>query len=364
MRRQKKEIILTYSFRIIFILVLTISSLSTNVHANESQLPEAPIFIDGQPITTKYMMRGGQLLVPAIFLKHSGAYVDWNEQYKSIVFRVKDTMFALPVGKNYSDDYIKEENVWKRSPLPTVTIEFNGEPFVPLVDVARKLGMSVHYDSNISRTFIRSNIVIKPNTIMKGNKSEKLVALTFDDGPEKYYTPQILDILKEKGVPATFFVMGKQIKAFPEEMKRIVNENHGIANHTWNHPNLTKTWTATVREEIMATQREMERLVGRKPDIFRPPFGAITKSDIAVLNELGMRNIMWSVDTLDWSGLTGDEIVNIVLRDISPGGIILQHNFQSNARLLDGTVEALPKIIEELQAKGYKFVTVQTLLAN
>ncbi|WP_238457977.1 hypothetical protein [Alkalihalobacterium alkalinitrilicum] len=73
---------------------------------------------------------------------------------------------------------------------------------------------------------------------------------------------------------------------------------------------------------------------------------------------------MWSVDTLDWSGLSGDEILEIVQRDVTPGGIVLQHNFQTNARLLDGTVEALPKIIDELRAKGYQFVTVQTLLTN
>ncbi|QOY37824.1 polysaccharide deacetylase family protein [Anaerobacillus isosaccharinicus] len=355
---------ITYLSRFMIIFVFILLTISTTVEANESQLPQAPIFIDGEPFTTKYMMRDGHLLVPAIFLKNTGAYVDWNEQYSSVVFRVKDTMFALPVGKEHSDDFIKDTNTWERMALPIKTIEFNNEVFIPLVDVARKLGMGVRYDVKLARTFITSNINIKPNTIIKGERTEKLVALTFDDGPESFYTPQILDILKEKGVPATFFVMGKQIEAFPEEMKRIVNENHGIGNHTWNHPNLRRVWTATVREEILATQKEMERVVGRKPDIFRPPFGSISKSDIAVLNELGMRNIMWSVDTLDWSGLTGDEILEIVHRDITPGGIILQHNFQSNARLLDGTVEALPKIIDELRAKGYKFVTVQTLLAN
>jgi peptidoglycan/xylan/chitin deacetylase (PgdA/CDA1 family) len=147
-------------------------------------------------------------------------------------------------------------------------------------------------------------------------------------------------------------------------MKRIVDEGHGIANHTYNHPNLRLVWSNQVKEELRSTQNEMARVVGKKPDLFRPPFGAFTKADIAIFNEIGMRNIMWSVDTLDWSGLSGEEILKIVHRDISPGGIILQHNFHSEAPLLDGTVEALPRIIDELRAKGYKFVTLQTMLAE
>ncbi|WP_332698841.1 polysaccharide deacetylase family protein [Halalkalibacter lacteus] len=343
-------------------LLLLFSFLSTTAHAQESKLAEAPIMIDDKPITTKYIMREGHLLVPALFLKHTGAFVDWDEQYRSVVFRVRNTMFALPIGKKYSDDYVR--GTWQRHSLPIETIDFNGEPFVPIVNVARKLGMDVRYDATLARTFITTNFEIKPNLIAHGNMTEKLVALTFDDGPESRYTPQILDILKAKGAPATFFVMGKQIRQFPEEMKRIVNEGHGIANHTWNHPDLRRVWSSKVREEIQSTQAEMAKVVGKKPDLFRPPFGAYTKSDIAIFNEMGMRNIMWSVDTLDWSGLSGDEIIAIVKRDISPGGIILQHNFQAETRLLDGTVEALPQIIDDLREKGYKFVTLQTLLTN
>mgnify|MGYP005753542995 FL=1 len=224
--------------------------------------------------------------------------------------------------------------------------------------------MQARYDSVMNRTFITSNISVKTNHINRKNTSENLVALTFDDGPDDFYTPRMLDILKEKGVPATFFVVGKQVDAFPSLMKRIVDEGHAIANHTQTHPNLRNQWTANVRTQISSTQATMARVAGRRPDIFRPPYGSLTKADVAVLNELGMRNIMWSVDTVDWSGASAEEIIRTVHRDITPGGIILQHNFQSNSRLLDGTLEALPRIIDELQARGYRFVTVQTLLAE
>ncbi|MFV8829465.1 polysaccharide deacetylase family protein [Alkalihalobacterium sp. APHAB7] len=351
-------------FCMILLAIFINTSFSTHTYAQESRLPEAPIFIDNLPVKTKYIMRDGQLMVPSLFLKHTGVRVDWNEQYRSVVFTDGNICFALPVGQNYSDDFVRATGEWKRQPLSTRTIEFAGDIFVPLLDVTRKFGMRTTYNPQLERTFITTNIRSAPNFIYHGDPARKLVALTFDDGPDGYYTPKILDILKSKQVPATFFVMGKQVEAFPDVMRRIVNEGHGIANHTWSHPVLPRQMTGRVIEEIRKTQNIMEKTVGRKPDLFRPPFGAITKSDALVLHEMGFRTIMWSVDTLDWSGLSGDEILRIVQRDISPGGIVLQHNFQTDARLLDGTVEALPMIIDDLRAKGYRFVTVQTLLSQ
>lgn len=352
-------------FRAYLFLFLLLPLITATAHAQESELPVAPIYIDNKPISTKYLIRNGHLLVPAVFLKHTGVFVDWNEAHRSVVIHSKDKMFSMPMGKKYTDDYNRAANTWKRNPLSIETVDFNGVPYVPLVDVAEKLKMDVTYNAAQSRTYITSHIPGVRNRIDRAKTSQKLVALTFDDGPETRYTPQILDALKKKGAPATFFVMGKQVRSYPEVMKRIVKEGHGIGNHTWSHPNLAKTWTAKVKEEIRLTQDELQSVTGRKPDIFRPPFGAVTKADLLVLHELGMKNIMWSVDTLDWSGLSADEIVDIVERDITPGGIVLQHNFQyGNEGLLEGTVQAIPKIVDELRARGYTFVTVQTLLES
>jgi peptidoglycan/xylan/chitin deacetylase (PgdA/CDA1 family) len=159
-----------------------------------------------------------------------------------------------------------------------------------------------------------------------------------------------------------FFVVGRQIQRHPAMMRRIINEGHGAGNHTWSHPSLPGIMTNNVVAEVRNTQNELARVTGRRPDLFRPPYGAITRSDEQLLHELGFRQIFWSVDTLDWTGLSGEQILSIVRRDITPGGIILQHNIETSPDLLRGTVEALPRIIEELQAQGYKFVTVQTLL--
>ncbi|SEM12208.1 Peptidoglycan/xylan/chitin deacetylase, PgdA/CDA1 family [Mesobacillus persicus] len=351
---------LVYKGLIIFLMM---SLIPPNVLAEESMLPEAPIYIDDEPINTKYLMRNNHLLVPALFFKHSGALVDWDKEYQSVVFQAKEKKIALPVGKKFTDEYVRANNTWKRGTLTTEAIEFKGQIFVPLVDVAEKLGMIVRYDQELNRTFITSNITVRPNSIKKGNTSKKLVALTFDDGPEAFYTPQILDILKTKGVPATFFVMGQKLRSHPEIMQRIVNEGHAIGNHTFNHPDLRKQWSSTVREEIIKTQQEMIQVIGRKPDVFRPPYGAVTKADVKILNDLWMRNIMWSVDTLDWSGASAEQILEIVNNKTTPGGIVLQHNFQEG-RLLDGSVKALPQIIDDLQKRGYQFVTIQTLLAQ
>lgn len=353
-----------YSNKTYFILLFFLLFTSTTARAQESRLEEIPIFIDNQSINTRYIMREGHLLVPALFLKNTGALVDWNEEHHSVVFQAKDKKFALPVGKKFTDDFDRATGTWRRGTISTEAIDFGGEPFIPLIDVAKKLGMDVRYDPKISRTFITSNIVVKSNQIRQGVTKEKLVALTFDDGPDDYYTPIILDILKEKNVPATFFVLGTQITYFPEMMKRIVNEGHGIGNHSWSHPDFKHKWSSKVREEILSTQQEIQKVVGRKPDLIRPPHGSFTKADMAVFNEIGMKSILWSVDTLDWSGTKADEIVETVHRQISPGGIILQHDFQSKARILNGSVEALPRIIDGLKKQGYKFVTVQTLLAN
>ncbi|MDQ0255126.1 peptidoglycan/xylan/chitin deacetylase (PgdA/CDA1 family) [Evansella vedderi] len=351
---------------VLFVCLIVIAFFNTSIttHGEESMFPEAPIFIDGQAHNTKYLLKDGNLMVPALFLKHTSAKVDWNEKYNSVVFTLDDDYFAIPIGTRFADSYFSDTNEWKRDFLSTPTIEVSQEVFVPLIDVVKKLGMKVEYNQTLNRTFVYTQKERTSTRIYSGNPSKKLVALTFDDGPEAHYTPQILDILKEKGVPATFFVMGKQVKKFPDMMRRIVEEGHGLANHTYTHPSLPTISTSEVIKEIRTTEQEIERTVGRRPDLFRPPFGAVTWSDERVIAELGFRTIMWTVDTLDWTGLPAENILEIVHRDITPGGIILQHNIEINPELLAGSVEALPMIIDDLRSKGYTFVTVQTLLDN
>lgn len=347
----------------IFLISFIITGLFGVAPAKAATVSSAYFSVDGKLIKTNYYMQNGRVMVPDLFFKHTGAAVDKNEKYNSIAVE-RNNIVALPLEKAYIDYYVKEKNKWIREYLATTTTVVNGRPYIPLLVTAQKLGMTVTYDSKINRTFIQTNTSVenKPIAIEKGDTTEKKIALTFDDGPDKIITPQILDILKEKGVPATFFVVGEQVSYFPQLAKRMVEDGHTIANHTWNHPELSKLYTSQVIQQITSTNEIIERVTGVKSTLFRPPYGDYTAADALVFDKLGFKNIMWSVDTIDYSGKSAEEILSIVHRDKSPGGIVLQHNFQNTK--LQGTVDALPQMIDQLRAEGYEFVTIDNFLAK
>ena len=347
-----------------FGLIILAFSLINIIFASPMQattVSQASIWVDNQPIKTSYFMQNGRLMVPDLFFKHTGAMVDKNEKYNSIAVE-RNNIVALPLDKTYMDYYMKGKNQWIRENLATTTTVINGRPYIPLLVTAQKLGMTVTYDPKINRTNIHTNTPKEsmPIAYEKAETTEKKIALTFDDGPDKIITPQILDILKEKGVQATFFVVGEQVSFYPQLAKRMVEEGHAIANHTWDHPELSKLYTAQVIQQITSTNEIVERVTGVKPTLFRPPYGDFTTADAIVFEKLGLKNILWSVDTLDWSGKSAEEILTIVNRDKSPGGIVLQHNFQNTK--LQGTVDALPQMIDQLRAEGYEFVTVDNII--
>ncbi|MCK8815778.1 polysaccharide deacetylase family protein [Natroniella sulfidigena] len=190
---------------------------------------------------------------------------------------------------------------------------------------------------------------------------EKVIALTFDDGPEHINTPEILDILKEEDIKATFFVLGQNVKQFPDIAQRIVDEGHQIANHSWDHDNFKDLTNEEVLDnQIIPTSEKIEKTTGVYPTIIRPPFGAITDETIEFLGYQGWKLVNWSIDSFDWHYAedTHEEIVGQVERHYHPGGIVLLHNGVIHKE----TVEALPEIIELLQEDGYEFKTVDELL--
>lgn len=198
--------------------------------------------------------------------------------------------------------------------------------------------------------------------VYMGNSHLKQVALTFDDGPDHYYTPKILEILHAKGVPGTFFIVGKEAKRYPDMVRRIGEDGNVIGNHTWDHPRLWKLTNKQVTEEIHSTEKEIQRITGQRPTLFRPPYGRVTPAEVAFIHNLGYDIIDWSVDTLDWKGTSAPAILRIVNREVSPGSIILEHSLAGRPGELNGALQALPQIIDHLRAQGYRFVTVPTLL--
>ena len=199
-----------------------------------------------------------------------------------------------------------------------------------------------------------------------------LLALTFDDGPDPKWTPAILDILKQENVPATFFIIGKNGQAYPDLVRRVVDEGHEIGNHSFTHPNLGEIPLSLTELELNATQRLIESEVGRSTVLFRPPYFGDAEADkpqevepALVAQRLGYIMVGVRIDPDDWQlPVTADQIVQRTIdraTDSNPetrGEIILLHDSGGDRR---ATIEALPRLIHELKARGFRFVAVSDL---
>lgn len=199
--------------------------------------------------------------------------------------------------------------------------------------------------------------------VFHGSTQTKKIAITFDDGPDLKYTNQILDILKDHHVSATFFVMGKLSKKYPWVLKRMVREGHTIGNHSWSHKDFTKLSKDKIFDQLEKTNQLIYRLTGKKPQFFRPPFGAMNEKVIRYVSQKGYSIIYWNVDTRDWQGKTADEMMKVVKKNIRSGSIILFHSAGGD-RQLDGTIQVLPRLISFLKKKGYEIVTIDQLIGE
>jgi peptidoglycan/xylan/chitin deacetylase (PgdA/CDA1 family) len=184
------------------------------------------------------------------------------------------------------------------------------------------------------------------------------IALTFDDGPSPATTPQLLDILEKRGIKVTFFVIGPNVAAHPEIVRRELSDGDEIGNHSWTHPQLSKLSDQRVTEEITKTQEAIKNGGGYTPTLLRPPYGAITKRQREwIEKQFGLSVILWSVDPLDWEGPGASVISQRILSGGKPGAIILSHDIHQQ------TIDAMSAALDALLAKGYKFVTVSELIA-
>ena len=180
-----------------------------------------------------------------------------------------------------------------------------------------------------------------------------MVALTFDDGPSKRYTPAILDALKEYGANATFFVLGSNADNFPDILQRMVLEGNEIGNHTYSHKQLTTLSKENVEEEIIATQESIYDITHRYPDVIRPPYGSKNKTVLECAK--GKRIVTWSLDTRDWHDRDARVVVERVLKQVQNGDIILMHDLYAS------TASAVQELVPRLQEQGYQLVTVSDL---
>ena len=184
-------------------------------------------------------------------------------------------------------------------------------------------------------------------------KNRKVVALTFDDGPNPATTNQALDSLSKYGIKATFFVLGKNVSGNEEILKRMKADGHVIGNHSWSHPVLSKLSLDEAKKQITDTEDALTKVLSSSSKLMRPPYGAITDD---IRNGLDLSFIMWDVDSLDWKNKNEASILTEIQREVKNGSIILMHDIHAE------TVHALPKVIDYLKGQGYDFVTIPDLL--
>lgn len=182
---------------------------------------------------------------------------------------------------------------------------------------------------------------------------KKKIALTFDDGPHRIYTEELLDGLGKKGVKATFFLLGSNIEGNEELVKRMAEEGHLIGNHTYYHVDITRLSQEEACREIKAASQAITGLTGQPVEYVRPPFGNWAKE---LECDVMMIPVFWSLDTLDWMTRNADEIVRKVVTNVEENDIILMHDSYKS------TVQAALRVIDLLEAEGYEFVTADQLI--
>ena len=179
------------------------------------------------------------------------------------------------------------------------------------------------------------------------------VALTFDDGPHPVYTKSLLDVLRERGVKATFFVVGENIPGNEKLIAQMEKDGHLIGNHTYDHADISKLSDEKNCEELQKTSDLVKQITGHGTAYVRPPFGNWKDSMDC---QVSMIAVKWTIDTLDWKSRNAAEIVNKVMQQISDHDMILMHDYYATS------VEAALQIVDKLKKEGYEFVTVEELI--
>lgn len=229
----------------------------------------------------------------------------------------------------------------------------------------------------IANLFITTTYAQPQSTISRGREyyekrgdivwevptQNKVIALTFDDGPDHTKTPEILSLLKQYQAKATFFVVGNRVEKFPEIVKQASLEGHEIGNHSFDHASFQNISRTKFLNELNRTQEAIYKATGQRPTLFRPPGGSYNEAAVNICKDNQLLMILWSwdQDTKDWTAPGVNKIANKVLNNVDNGDIILMHDYVYNSTQ---TVDALKIILPELIKRGYSFVTVSDLISR
>jgi peptidoglycan-N-acetylglucosamine deacetylase len=207
----------------------------------------------------------------------------------------------------------------------------------------RAAAASPNYRDTRAQLAAAGGILAPQEAIWGGLRTEKVVALTFDDGPKPGMTEPLLEILTQEQVPATFFVIGRHVTAYPDLTRQIVNAGMELANHSYTHPNLTKIGETAIAREIMQTQNAIFQVTGKLPRFVRPPGGNWSNQVAKVCRDWGMIPCMWTVDVYGSEVIGAQSVADAILMQTRPGSVILMHNGKLS------TLQALPTVIKELK---------------
>jgi peptidoglycan-N-acetylglucosamine deacetylase len=188
--------------------------------------------------------------------------------------------------------------------------------------------------------------------LVQGPRTSRSVCLTFDDGPHPEHTPRLLDVLREHGIPATFFVIGQQAECYPQLVRRIVHEGHVVGHHSYSHSDPRITSARQLLQEVRQTRDLLGRLLGEAPALFRPPHGKLTAAKLFQLWRAGQTVVLWNVDPKDYSRRSASEILEWFEKNpLQASDIVLMHDNHPHA------AEVLSHLIPATRAKGLEFVT-------
>lgn len=238
-----------------------------------------------------------------------------------------------------------------------------------LTKIAVKFVVAGVISTGMFCVFFDQAVLTRKGTIYEVHTKNKVIALTFDDGPSPVWTPKILDELKKQNVKATFFVVGAHAEKYPEIIKRIFQEGHEIGNHTYLHHVLLYYTNDELQLELRYTEDIIKDITGEKTNLFRPPKGWLTKREKDYIKDLGYKIILWTLNSKDWVTFFNYKyIVKNLIKNTKPGDIILFHDSGGTFSLKEGnranTAQAVSLLIDELKKKGYKFVPVSELIDN
>lgn len=194
--------------------------------------------------------------------------------------------------------------------------------------------------------------------VLRGSLQKNRIALTFDDGPDRRFTPQVLDVLKKHNVKATFFLMGSRVDGHPDITRRIHQEGHSIGNHTYWHPQLWQESIDRMRWEVTQTDAAIKKVVGYSPKLFRAPYGGLNDQLLMEFGKMNFSVIGWSVDSMDWTQIDSATVQKNVLSNLHPGAVVLMHSGGHWTQDLSGMVQAVDALIPRLKREGAEFVTI------